>query len=84
MQIVRRFGCGYDNPSDLRRKVADIDLDEQLKEPPPARLEPSAKPVPVPDERLSQYAGLYWKKDEERAKRILYKDGIAGVRKNSA
>ena len=63
------------NPSDLTRKVADIYLAGQLKEPPPARLESSAKPVSVPDERLSQYAGLYWKKDEERAMRILQKDG---------
>jgi CubicO group peptidase (beta-lactamase class C family) len=63
------------NPSELTRKVADIYLAEHLKEPPPARLESSAKPVSVPDERLSQYAGLYWKKDEERAMRILHKDG---------
>ena len=63
------------NPSELTRKVADIYLAEQLKEPPPAHLESSAKPVSVPDERLSQYAGLYWKKDEERAMRIQHKDG---------
>ena len=62
-------------PSELTRKVADIYLAEQLKEPPPARLEPSAKPVAVPDELLAQYAGLYWKKDDERATRILHKDG---------
>jgi len=66
---------GEINPSELTRKVADIYLAGQLKEPPPARLEPSAKPVSVPDERMSQYAGLYWKKDEERAMRILHKDG---------
>ncbi len=63
------------NPSELTRKVADIYLAEQLKEPPPARAETSTKPVSVPDERLSQYAGLYWKKDEERSARILHKDG---------
>jgi len=66
---------GEINPSELTRKAADIYLAEQLKEPPPARLEPSAKPVSVADERLSQYAGLYWKKDEERAMRILHRDG---------
>jgi CubicO group peptidase (beta-lactamase class C family) len=66
---------GEINPSELTRKVADIYLAGQLKEPLPARLESSAKPVSVPDERLSQYAGLYWKKDEERAMRILHKDG---------
>jgi CubicO group peptidase (beta-lactamase class C family) len=63
------------NPSELARKVADIYLAEQLKEPPPARVDPSANPVSIPDERLSQYAGLYWKTDEERAMRILHKDG---------
>lgn len=66
---------GEINPSELTRKVADIYLAGQLKEPPPARLDSSAKPVSVPEERLSQYAGLYWKKDEERAVRILHKDG---------
>jgi CubicO group peptidase (beta-lactamase class C family) len=66
---------GEINPSELTRKVADIYLAGQLKEPPPARLESSAKPIAVPDERLSQYAGLYWKKDEERAMRIVHKDG---------
>src|ERR1700722_13508024 len=62
-------------PSELTRRVADIYLADQLKGPPPARVEPSAKPVAVPDERLAQYAGLYWKADDERAMRILHKDG---------
>jgi len=63
------------NPGELARKVADIYLADQFKEPPPARVEPSAKPVAVPDERLAQYAGLYWREDDERALRILHKDG---------
>jgi len=62
-------------PGDLTRKVADIYLAEQLKEPPPGHLESSAKPVTVPDERLARYAGLYWKKDDETAMRILHKEG---------
>jgi CubicO group peptidase (beta-lactamase class C family) len=62
------------NPSELTRKVADIYLADQLKEPPP-RVEASAKPVSVRDERLTEYAGLYWKKDDERALRILHQDG---------
>jgi hypothetical protein len=66
---------GEINPSELTRKVADIYLAGQLKEPPPTRAESSSKPVSVPDARLSQYAGLYWKKDEERAMRILHHDG---------
>ncbi|PYT22945.1 MAG: hypothetical protein DMG57_33630 [Acidobacteria bacterium] len=64
---------GAINLSGLTRKVADIYLAGELKEPPPTRLESSLKPVSVPDERLSQYAGLYWKKDEERPLRILQK-----------
>jgi CubicO group peptidase (beta-lactamase class C family) len=63
------------NPSDLARKVADVYLAGELKEPPPARAETLAKPVPVPDERLTQYAGLYWKQDEERSMLIVHKDG---------
>jgi CubicO group peptidase (beta-lactamase class C family) len=66
---------GEINPSELTRKVADVYLAGQLKEPPPLRLAFPAKPVSVSDERLSQYAGLYWKKDEERAMRIQHKDG---------
>jgi len=62
-------------PGELTRKVADIYLAEQLKEPPPDHLESSAKPVTVPDERLVQYAGLYWKKDDETAMRIVHKEG---------
>jgi len=63
------------NPFELARKVADNYLAERLREPLPARVEASAKPVSVPDEHLIQYAGLYWKKDDERAMRIQHKDG---------
>ena len=62
-------------PGELTRKVADIYLAEQMKEPLPAHSESSAKAVTVPDERLGQYAGLYWKKDDETGMRILHKDG---------
>ncbi|HKW97887.1 MAG TPA: serine hydrolase domain-containing protein [Bryobacteraceae bacterium] len=63
------------NPSELARKVTDIWLAGQLKEPPPARVEPSTKPVTIAQERLAEYAGLYWKKDDESAMRIGQKDG---------
>jgi CubicO group peptidase (beta-lactamase class C family) len=66
---------GEINPEDLTRKVADIYLAEQFKEPLPAGSEPTAKSVAVSDQRLRQYAGLYWKKDEERAVRIVLKEG---------
>jgi hypothetical protein len=65
---------GEINPSELTRKVADIYLAEQFKEPAPVRPE-SAKPVLISEQRLSQYAGLYWKKDDEHAIRIVLKDG---------
>jgi hypothetical protein len=59
----------------LTKKVADIYLAEQFKDPLPVRVEASAKSVAVPAERLAQYAGLYWKKDDEEARRIVVKDG---------
>ncbi|MEO8657347.1 MAG: serine hydrolase domain-containing protein [Bryobacteraceae bacterium] len=63
------------NPSELTRKVADIYLAEEFKEEPPARLESTAKPVTVPQERSAQYAGLYWKKEDESSLRIVDKEG---------
>ena len=62
-------------PGELTRKIADIYLADEMKEPMPAHLESSAKPVTIPDERLGQYAGLYWKKDDETGMRILHQDG---------
>ena len=46
------------NPGELTRKVADIYLADQLKEPPPDRLESSAKPVAVPDGTPGPIRGL--------------------------
>jgi CubicO group peptidase (beta-lactamase class C family) len=66
---------GEINPSELTRKVADIYLAEQFKEPAPARPDSTQKSVAVAAQRLAQYAGLYWKKDDEHATRIVLKDG---------
>jgi CubicO group peptidase (beta-lactamase class C family) len=66
---------GEIQPGMLTQKVADIYLAEDFKEPLPLPAEPSAKGVAVPEERLAQYAGLYWKKDDEEARRIVLKDG---------
>lgn len=66
---------GEIRPSELTKKVADIYLAEQFKEPAPERAESSAKSATVPAERLAQYAGLYWKKDDEQALRFALKDG---------
>ena len=66
---------GEIKPSELTKKVADIYLADQLKEPPPARAGVIREVRCCLGERLAQYAGLYWKKDDERAFRIVLKDG---------
>ena len=66
---------GEIQPGRLTQKVADIYLAEEFKEPPPVHADPSAKAVAVPEERLARYAGLYWKKDDEEARRIVLRDG---------
>ena len=66
---------GEIHPDELAQKVADIYLAEQFKEPLPVRPESPAKSVAVSGQRLARYAGLYWKKDDERALRIVLKDG---------
>jgi len=65
---------GEINPSELTRKVADIYLAGQFKEPATARPD-STQNVAVPAQRLTEYAGLYWKKDDEHATRIIVEDG---------
>jgi hypothetical protein len=65
---------GEINPGELTHKVADIYLAEQFKE--PASVSPeSVKSVLISEQRLSQYVGLYWNKDDEHAIRIILKDG---------
>jgi CubicO group peptidase (beta-lactamase class C family) len=66
---------GEIQPGDLTKKVADIYLAENFKEPVPVRADPSAKSIAVPIQILSQYAGLYWNKDDERALHVVLKDG---------
>lgn len=66
---------GEIQPGELTKKVADIYLADQFKEPRPVRADPSAKSVTVSEERLKHYAGLYWKKEDEQTFRIVLKDG---------
>jgi CubicO group peptidase (beta-lactamase class C family) len=66
---------GEINPGELTRKVSDIYLAEEFKEPAPVHLESSQKPVAVSPQRLAQYTGMYWKRDDERGARIVLKDG---------
>lgn len=63
---------GEINPGELTRKVADLYLADQFKEPSPVRA--GTKSVSVPAERLKEHAGLYWKQDDERPLRIVLKD----------
>ena len=66
---------GEISPSDLTRKVADLYLTTQFKDPMPANRELPAKSPTVSEEKLAQYTGLYWKKEDEQAIRILSRDG---------
>ena len=65
---------GEINPGDLTRKVADIYLAEQFKEPAPSQHESSQTAATVSPERLGKYVGLYWKKDDNHAVRIIRKN----------
>ncbi len=66
---------GEINPSQLTQSVADIYLAERFKEPKPGHAESSAKSVAVSKEKLTQYAGVYWQKDEQQVHRVLHNDG---------
>jgi CubicO group peptidase (beta-lactamase class C family) len=66
---------GEINPGELTQRVADIYLASGFKEPPPARSTETLKSVPVAAERLAQYPGLYFNKDDERLVRVTVKDG---------
>lgn len=66
---------GEIQPGRLTQKVADIYLAKDFKEPVPVHADPSVKAVVVPEQRLAQYAGLYWKKDDEEVRRIVLRDG---------
>jgi hypothetical protein len=69
---------GEISPGELARKVADIYLAKEFKEPikgaVPVQGEGAPKSDTVSEEKLNQLAGLYWKKDDERALRVLSKD----------
>lgn len=65
---------GETNPGELTQRVADIYLAAEFKEPAPVRSETMPKSVAVAAERLAQYPGLYFKKDDERTVRVTVKD----------
>jgi CubicO group peptidase (beta-lactamase class C family) len=66
---------GEISPGLLTQKVADIFLADQFTEPLPAQPEPSSKIFTVPVERLTRYAGTYWKKDNEQVAFVVLRDG---------
>jgi hypothetical protein len=66
---------GETNPGELTQRVADIYLAAEFKEPAPVRSEAMPTLVAVAAERLAQYPGLYFKKDDERSVRVTVKDG---------
>jgi hypothetical protein len=65
---------GEIGPGRLTRKVADIYLAKEFKEP-LKDSKPADKPTAVSEQTLSQYTGLYWRKDENQAVRIVSKEG---------
>lgn len=66
---------GETNPGELTQRVADIYLAADFKEPAPVHSAAAPQSVPVAAERLAQYPGLYFKKDDERAVRVTVKTG---------
>jgi len=63
------------NPSNLARKVADVYLATDLKDPEHAPEKPTATPMALAPEQLQRFAGLYWNKEDERAISIVMRDG---------
>jgi CubicO group peptidase (beta-lactamase class C family) len=70
---------GETNPGELTQRVADIYLATEFREPAPVRSAAMPKSVPVAAERLAQYPGLYFKKDDERVVRVMVKAGKASL-----
>jgi hypothetical protein len=66
---------GEINPSHLTQRVADIYLVDQFKEQLPGRAEPSVKTFAVSAEKLKQYAGVYWQKEDQLVLRVQPRDG---------
>lgn len=62
-------------PVELAREVADIYLEGQFAAPAFVRPKSTGKGVDVPLPLLTQYAGVYWRKDDARIERIVLTDG---------
>ena len=63
------------NPGQLTRKVADVFLEKEFKEPESGPSRPPEKTISLSNQQLSTYAGLYWNREDEQAVRIVLKAG---------
>ena len=63
------------NPGQLTRKVADVYLAKEFKEPEPTPSGAPDKPFVQPGQQLSTFAGLYWTREDEQAVKIAVKEG---------
>jgi len=66
------------DPSGLARKVADIYLPQDMKEPEPSADAATAAPsagITLTGQQLTSLAGLYWNRDEDQFVKVYVKDG---------
>jgi len=66
------------NPTSLVRKVADIYLAQDMKEPEQsagAATAPTRADINFTEQRLAGLAGLYWDRDDDQFRKVYLKDG---------
>jgi CubicO group peptidase (beta-lactamase class C family) len=63
------------NPTELSRRVADVYLVDKLKPQTTDALPDDAPEVPLAEQQLKLYAGLYWNREEVSARRVLFDNG---------
>lgn len=63
------------NPGDLTRKVADVYLASDLKDPERPADKPVGKTVALSSEQLSRFVGGYWNQEDERGAKVTVEDG---------
>lgn len=68
------------NPGELTRQVADIFLGDVLQSAPTVTTsngseEKGDKDVSLSEQELRTYAGLYWNRDEESGRKVVFADG---------
>ena len=63
------------SPVALTRKVADLYLSSEFKEPDHASHGAGEKSVTLTEQQLSRYPGMYWNREDERALTVTLRDG---------